>query len=58
MTADDAEQWLEISEEWPGYFEAVAAMEARFSVDPDWLREVALPAFERSEVVLWARDPA
>lgn len=54
LTSPDAESWLEISEQWPGFREAVARMEARFpSIPEDWLAQVMVPAFERKETVLW-----
>jgi len=54
LAATEADSWLEISEEWSGFKEAIARMEELFpSIPGDWFWEVAVPAFDRKETVLW-----
>ena len=54
LTAADADSWLEVSEEWSGFREAVNKMEELFpSIPKNWYGEVSVPPFERKETVLW-----
>jgi len=54
FTDEDADTWLEISEEWKGFLEAVEMMERWFpSIPRNWFNEVMVPAFERKETVLY-----
>ena len=57
LTASNADAWLEISEEWPGFLEATAKMEELFpSISKGWYNAIMVPAFERKETVLWEGD--
>ena len=50
----DADGWLEISEEWKGFREAIRRMEEIFpSIPKDWFNEIMVPAFERKETVIY-----
>lgn len=52
--AIDAEDWLEISENWPGFKNACETMKSVFpGIEQNWQMEVMFPPFERCETILW-----
>jgi hypothetical protein len=48
-----AENWVEISEEQPGFSEVASAMVIRFPSTYDWRSRIAQPAFATNETVLY-----
>jgi hypothetical protein len=55
---------VEVSEEWPGFSELFAGLEAALGVSPAWYLEIMTPAFEPTPRLLYdrpasgAREPA
>ncbi len=58
VTKESTSDWLEISEEWEGFQEAMEVMQMVFpSIEGNWFGRVMIPAFKRNETVLWRSRP-
>ncbi len=59
LTDKDANEWLEISEEWDGFVEVVGQIESKFMTIPaNWYAEMMVPAFRAKPTVLFVKKDA
>ncbi|KGO82032.1 hypothetical protein [Flavobacterium beibuense] len=52
----EADEVFRINEETPGYYQFMLKLEENIEIKPTWFQEVAFPAFERNETVIYEKS--